>query len=270
MTTKKEVLENNEPKSKNLTDARRNKNDEFYTLLPDIEKEVANYKEHFKDRVVYSNCDSEVSNFVNYFKQNLDELRLKEFIHSSSDFRSPDNIELLKKSDIVCTNPPFSLIREYLATLIKYKKQFLIIGSFNAVTYKEVFPLIRDNKIWLGCNFVKEFIIPDGSIKKFGNIVWYTNIPHGKRNKPIELTKEYYNNEAAYPIYDNYNAIEVNKVANIPKDFNDIMGVPITFLDKYCPDQFEILGNERDVGIKEGRCHINGKILYARILIRKK
>jgi hypothetical protein len=123
--------------------------------------------------------------------------------------------------------------------------------------------------MWLGCNPVKEFVIPDGTIKKFGNIVWYTNIPNDKRNKPSKLTKEYYGNEHDYPTYDNYDAIEVSRVANLPMDYDGIMGMPITFLDKYCPEQFEIIGNELDVGIK-GRCKIDGKILYARIFIRKK
>ena len=266
MPTKKEAIE---PKSKNLTEARRNKNDEFYTLLPDIEKEIANYKEHSKGKSFYCNCDSEVSNFVKYFEQNLDKLQLKEFSHSATDFRDPANLKILEGADIVVTNPPFSLFRSYLATLIEYNKQFLIIGSFNAVTYKETFPLLRDNKMWLGCNPVKEFVIPDGTIKKFGNIVWYTNIPNDKRNKPIKLTKEYYGNEHDYPTYDNYDAIEVSRVAKLPMDYDGIMGVPITFLDKYCPEQFEIIGNELDVGIK-GRCKIDGKILYARIFIKKK
>lgn len=285
MSTKKEAIE---PKSNKLRDARRNKKDEFYTLLPTIEKELQHYKEHFKGKAVYCNCDQPSSNFVKYFTQNLDELQLKEFIHSSSDFRSPDNLKLLELSDIVVTNPPFSLFREYLLKLIEYNKQFIILGNNNAITYKELFPFIKDGSMWLGTNSNKtvEFELHEGyekwnrideEGKKYGKvpaISWFTNLDHEKRNEPLILTKTYEGNEHDYPNYDNYDAIEVSRVANIPMDFNGLMGVPITFLDKYCPDQFEIIGLDRYTAPKEvlvgGRVAINGKPRYARILIKRK
>ena len=274
--------------NKNLHAAKRNKNDEFYTQLTDIEKELGHYENHFKDKVVLCNCDDpRVSNFFHYFSYNFERLGLKKLITTcyknqqmdlfskhdeeeaiyleyngdkngnkipdveeigikhlkgDGDFRSEECIELLKQSDIVVTNPPFSLFREYLAQLIEYEKKFLIIGNLNAITYKEVFPLIRDNKIWLGYNSVNKFFTPAGKIKKFGNIIWYTNLPHKKRNEKLILIQKYKGNEKEYPKYDNYDAIEISKVKNIPKDYDGIMGVPISFLDKYNPEQFEILG----------------------------
>jgi hypothetical protein len=241
--------------NKNLHAAKRNKNDEFYTQITDIEKELRHYKDYFKNKTVLCNCDDpRISNFFLYLSYNFEHLGLKKLIavcyknqeinlfsnhdkesaiyleyngdkngnkvpdieeigikelKGDGDFRNKECIELLKQADIIITNPPFSLFREYLAQLIKYEKKFLIIGSYNAVTYKEVFPLIRDNKMWLGCNFVKEFLTPEGQIKKFGNIVWYTNLPHKKRNEELILFKTYEGNEKEYPKYDNYDAIEV-------------------------------------------------------------
>ncbi|RLI59436.1 MAG: modification methylase [Candidatus Asgardarchaeum californiense] len=205
----------------------------------------------------------------------LERIPLKE----GGDFRSEECIRLLKKMDIVVTNPPFSLFREYIARLIKYGKKFLIIGSMNAITYKEVFPLIKNNQIWLGRNSVNEFITPDGKIKKFGNIVWYTNLTHKKRNEELVLVKKYKGNKKEYPKYDNYDAINVNKIVDIPVDYDGVMGVPITFLNKHNPEQFEIIGlaagNIRGLaGIpsstgKDGP-YVNGKLKYGRILIRRK
>jgi len=211
------------------------------------------------------------------------------YLKGDGDFRSDECIELLKQADIVCTNPPFSLFREYVAQLIEYDKKFLIIGNMNAVTYKEIFPLIRDNKVWLGCNSVKEFKQPDGTIKKFGNVGWFTNLPHKKRNEKLILFKKYHGHEDEYPKYDNYDAIEVSKVVNIPEDYDGVMGVPISFLDKYNPEQFEIIwqacGNTNVSAPKSilnslnykrhpedrGGCGvINGKRKYARILIRRR
>jgi hypothetical protein len=218
-------------------------------------------------------------------------------LNSDGDFRSKECIELLKQADIVITNPPFSLFREYLAQLIEFDKKFIIMGHQNAITYKEVFKLFRGNKIWLGVDNggTKWFkvnedydISTDGRKKiengeKFfslGNVVWITNLDNPKRQEKIILYKEY--NEIEFPKYDNYNAIEVSKVANIPFDFDGVMGVPITFLDKYNPDQFDILGlsssasyNSEIVGIpflgyKDARPLIKGKNTYARILIKKK
>ena len=308
--------------NKNLNKAKKIKNDEFYTQLTDIEKELEHYIDHFEGKTVLCNCDDpQISNFFHYFSYNFEKLGLKKLIttcyknqqmnlfskqnaekaiyleyectkngnvpdikdigtkqlQGDGDFRSKECIELLKESDIVVTNPPFSLFRKYLAQLIEYDKKFLIIGSYNAVTYKEVFPLIKNNKIWLGCNFVKEFKIPDGSIKKFGNIVWYTNLPHKKRNEELILFKDYYKHGEDFPKYDKYDAIEVSKVINIPRDYNGVMGVPITFLSKFNPKQFEILDISPhfflivEQGLKSpNELRVNGKKLYVRILIKKK
>ena len=161
-------------------------------------------------------------------------------LQQNGDFRSPESIELLKEADIVVTNPPFSLFREYIAQLMEYDKKFLIIGNKNAITYKEFFPLLKDNKVWIGYNNVKEFRQPDGSMKKFGNIGWYTNLDIKKRHEELVLYKKYTPEE--YPKYDNYDPINVDKVSDIPIDYDGVMGVPITFLDKYNPEQFEIMG----------------------------
>ena len=180
------------------------------------------------------------------------------YLKNDGDFRSEECIELLKQADIVVTNPPFSLFREYLAQLVKYEKQFIIIGNVNAITYKEVFPLIRDNKLWMGASIHsgdREFRVPDSyplnasstRIDEKGNkyirvkgVRWYTNIDYKERHEDLDLYKEY--NPEEYPKFDNYDAINVNKTAEIPCDYDGVMGVPITFLDKYSPDQFEIVG----------------------------
>lgn len=288
-------------KNANLHNAKNAKNDEFYTQLSDIEKELVYYKDHFKDKIVFCNCDDpEYSNFWKYFSLNFDHLHLKKLIathyetdkqsyklemyrdeagvhtdiktlQQNGDFRSPESIELLKECDIVVTNPPFSLYREYIAQLIEHDKKFIVIGSYNAVKYKEIFPLIKDNKLWLGYNSVKEFVQPNGSIKKFGNIVWYTNIETQKRKEELILYKTY--NEIDYQKYDDYDAINVNKVADIPCDYFGIIGVPITFLDKYCPEQFEIVGELNNGGDNEydyAKPKINKKQVYTRFLIKRK
>lgn len=294
-------------KNSNLHTAKKMKNDEFYTQLTDIEQELKHYKEHFRNKVVYCNCDDPIeSNFFKYFALNFEHLGLKKLISTgykengkgvvyvyegdkngnrmpdleeievkelqgNGDFRSQECIEFLKESDIVVTNPPFSLFRDYVATLVEYGKQFLIIGNQNAITYKEIFPLIKDNKLWLGVNFVKEFIQPNGEIKKFGNICWFTNLDHKKRNYPLDLYMKYSNEY--YKKYDNYDAIEVSKVCEIPMDYEGVMGVPITFLHKYNPEQFEILGianSARWIGDFPCYTIINGKKIYNRILIRHK
>lgn len=218
-------------------------------------------------------------------------------LRGDGDFRSAECVELLREADIVVTNPPFSLFREYVAQLIKYDKKFLIIGNQNAFSYKEIFPLIKENYIWTGYNLVKEFAQPDGTTKKFGNVCWFTNLDIKKRHEDLILYKTY--NPTEYPTYINYNAIEVSKTEYIPMDYEGIMGVPITFLDKYNPSQFEIIGigNGGELGIlcgissnlseeecnalfredksfRKGKlCYRNNGILigcYARILIRKK
>ena len=223
-------------------------------------------------------------------------------LRGDGDFRSAECIELLKQSDIVCTNPPFSLFREYVAQLVRHEKQFLIIGNKNAITYKEIFPLIRDGKLWVGNtpmsrdllfdvprDYADELIatrkegsayrIVDGTVKGRSQSIWFTNLPHAKRNRKMVLYKDYSPEE--YPHYDNYDAIEVGKTAQIPRDFPGVMGVPITFLDKYNPEQFEIVGYDYDVKTgsldriintewqgKIDRGYINGKRCYARIFIR--
>ena len=270
----------------NLNKARVIKNDEFYTQLPDIENELKHYKEHFKDKIVYCNCDTEDSNFIKYFRDNFKELELKELLYTGLpiDFRSEESIELLKEADIIVTNPPFSLFREYIAQLMKYKKKFLVIGNMNFIICKDVFKHIMDKELWLGVSKVKEFLTSEKEIKKFGNIMWFTNLKHNKQNEELILTKTY--NEKDYPKYANYNAIEVSKVANIPVNYEGVMGVPITFLDKYNPEQFEILGFVepfinikilvKKEGFKEFKSRqrvINGEICkktYHRIIIRKK
>ena len=306
-------------KNSNLHAAKAAKNDEFYTQITDIEKELSNYKDFFKGKVVYCNCDdARESNFFKYFSKNFEFLGLKKLITTgykaegkgvvlvyegdkngnhkaedneivvreldgSGDFRSAECIEFLKESDVVVTNPPFSLFREYVKQLMDYGKKFLVIGSMNAITYKEIFPYIKNDELWLGNQNVKEFRSPNGEIKKFGNILWYTNIQHKKRNTPIDLYKRYSNE---YPKYDNYDAIEVSKVSDIPMDYDGVMGVPITFFDKYCPEQFEIVGLfteangecfiqgsevNTDEKHQHSRCPVlNKKRLYARILIRKR
>ena len=288
-------------KNANLHNAKSAKNDEFYTQLSDIEKELKNYKNYFENKIVFCNCDDpEYSSFWKYFSLNFDHLHLKKLIathyetdkqsyklemyrdeagvhtdiktlQQNGDFRSPESIELLKECDIVVTNPPFSLYREYIAQLIEHDKKFIVIGSYNAVKYKEIFPLIKDNKLWLGYNSVKEFVQPNGSIKKFGNIVWYTNIETQKRKEELILYKTY--NEIDYQKYDDYDAINVNKVADIPCDYFGIIGVPITFLDKYCPEQFEIVGELNNGGDNEydyAKPKINKKQVYTRFLIKRK
>ena len=318
----------------NLAKAKKNKNDEFYTQLIDIENELKHYKNHFKDKTVYCNCDDpRVSNFFHYFSYNFENLGLKKLITTcyknqdmelfsqnsseraiyleyngdkngdkvpnpteigikllkgDGDFRSPESIELLKQADIVVTNPPFSLFREYVAQLVEYNKKFLIIGDQNAIAYKEIFKLIKENKIWLGVDNggTKWFQVPnhyniktesrkktENGIQYFskGSIVWFTNLDHDKRHEDLILYKTY--NEAEYPKYDNYDAINVDKTSDIPIDYKGAMGVPITFLDKYNPEQFEIIKSMASTTIDEssaGYPFINGVRKYARIVIKHK
>ena len=285
-------------KNKNLHSAKNKKNDEFYTQLSDIEKELQYYTQYFEDKVVFCNCDDpEESNFWNYFALNFEHLKLKKLISihyettkpsykleitkgidlngdgkinkldtvktplkQNGDFRSPECIEILKEADIVVTNPPFSLFREYIAQLMEYNKKFLVLGSQNAITYKEIFSLIKNNKLWLGVSLDGRniwFRIPN-SYKKFHKMengikyafvagtIWWTNLEHEKRSKDITLYKKY--NSKEYTKYDNYDAIEVAKVKEIPEDYQGVMGVPITFLHKYSPTQFEILGMSASAG----------------------
>ncbi len=268
-------------KNTNLHSAKSAKNDEFYTRFEDINFEINlvehGYRPFFKDKVVYCNCDDpEESNFWKFFKARFNGLKLKKLISThydqegkssykleydgervtkseldgNGDFRSPECVALLKESGIVVTNPPFSLFREFVALLMKHEKKFAIIGSMNAITYKEIFPLIKDNKIWLGYTQPKIFIQPDGSEKKFGNILWYTNLEIPKRHEPMLLGGSYErgSKNGMFPKYDNYDAINVDRVCDIPEDYDGVMGVPITFLDKYCPEQFDLVGTTESEG----------------------
>ncbi len=357
-------------KNKGLAAAKKQKNDEFYTQLVDIEKELKHYKNQFRGKVVYCNCDDPFeSNFFKYFAGNFNALGLKQLIATSykpspiantqlglfgdeevlakskgrpkvtankfvinevddldgdgafdmrdvaeqlkanknnewspldgeGDFRSPESIELLKQADIVVTNPPFSLFREYVAQLVEYDKKFLILGNQNAIKYKSIFELIRDNKIWLGYDNggTKWFQVPnvyeietesrikvENGIKYFsmGSIVWFTNLDTVKRHQDLVMYKKYNGN--AYTKYDNFDAIEVPRVAEIPMDYDGEMGVPITFLDKYNPDQFEITdllnrytlldsqNTNEDVRKRHSHtCNVDGKAVFSRIVIKNK
>lgn len=225
-----------------------------------------------------------------------DEIGVKH-LKGDGDFRSAETIELLKKADIVVTNPPFSLFREYVAQLVEYDKQFLIIGSINAVSYKEVFKLIKENRVWLGPSIHggdREFGVPDDyPLKAAGfrideqgrkyirvkGVRWFTNLDFRERHEDLVLYRTY--TPEAYPKYDNYDAIEVSKTKEIPADYDGAMGVPITFLDKYNPEQFEIIGSDYEIKmgllpkmLREGwrgktdRAYLNGRRMYARLLIR--
>ncbi|MDR0485120.1 MAG: adenine-specific methyltransferase EcoRI family protein [Elusimicrobiota bacterium] len=322
--------------NKTLHKASKAKNDDFYTQISDIERETKHYKQHFKNKIIFCNCDDpEYSNFWRHFHIAFCVFGLKKLVSThfvykdlfkagdtykmeyvgkdsisdgnfmtgiktplkeNGDFRSNECIDILKEADVVVTNPPFSLFREYVAQLIEYKKKFLIIGSKNAVSYKEIFKLIKDNKIWLGHGFANGnayFKVANprdyasgvydekSGLVKFRNISWFTNLDHKGRHEEILLWRKY--EAEKYPKYDNYDAIEVGKVADIPMDYDGIMGVPITFLDQYNPEQFEILGcaasagyNKDIVGIekissfKDARPLIKGKNTYVRIFIRRK
>ncbi len=307
--------------NKNLHSAKAAKNDEFYTQLTDIEKELMHYKDFFNGKVVFCNCNDALhSNFAKYFSLNFEFLGLKKLICTAykvdgehgkvciyegdkngnrvpdldeweckmlsgdGGFASEECIELLKECDVVVTNPPFSLFREHMALLMQYNKKFLIIGNTNGITYKEIFPFIKENKMWLGVssfNCGMYFIVDNDfeyastykfdrerngeKVSRVSSVCWFTNIDHNKRNTPLDLYKRY--NAEEYPKYDNYDAIEVSKVCEIPMDYDGVMGVPITFLDKYCPTQFEIIKFRK--GNDDKDLSVNGKCPYFRILIKK-
>jgi hypothetical protein len=302
MATSARKVTESKPLNRSFYAARALKEDEFYTQLSDIEKELKHYGPHLKGKKVYCNCDDpRISNFFHYFSYNFKKLKLKKLIATcyknqdrdlfsrndaehaiyleysgdrkqspvpdpedigikhlkgDGDFRSDETIGLLKQTDIVVTNPPFSLFREYVAQLIKYDKKFVIVGNQNAISYKEIFVLIKANKLWLGVNNGDmAFMVPDyykprdtrfwvdergQKWRSLGNAAWFTNLDLAKRHEDLILYKTY--NPEAYPTYDNYDAIEVSKITDIPADFDGVMGVPLTFLDKHNPDQFEILG----------------------------
>lgn len=308
---------------KRLHIAKTRKKDEFYTQLHDIERECMRYKDYFKDKTIFLNCDDPLeSNFWKYFALNFTHFGLKKLVAThfeqakpsykleltgdmdvngvindddvvkyplkqNGDFRSPECIEIMKAADIIITNPPFSLFREYVAQLMEYEKKFLIIGNQNAVTYKEVFKPWKENKIWFGHSIHsgdREFIVPnhyseyhrmdENGIKyvRVSGVRWFTNLDYKERHDSIALYKRY--NPEEYPKYDNFDAININKTVDIPMDYSGPMGVPITFLDKYNPDQFEILGNlgsyAPDGYSLAGAIYIDGKKVFKRILIRNK
>ena len=245
-----------------------------------------------QERDFFSRHDSEKAIYLEYHGErdgenmpDIEEIGVKH-LKSDGDFRNDECVELLKQADVVVTNPPFSLFREYVAQLVEYDKKFIIIGNQNAVTYKDFFPLLKDNKLWIGYNSGgMEFKIPDHYEERetgcrtdedgqkwqsFGNIAWYTNLDISKRHEPLTLYKRY--SEENYPKYDNYDVINVNRISEIPMDYDKEMGVPITFMNNHNPDQFEILGianSARWIGYK---CHtiIGGKKIYNRIIIRRK
>ncbi len=350
-------------KNANLRKADRVKKDEFYTRREDIENELKHYKEHFRGKVVFCNCDDPYeSNFFKYFATNFNHLGLKKLIatcyvsspivsnqlslfdiepiseavesdrhpykieicevsdlngdgavdiadveyllknqknaltllEGDGDFRSEECVELLKQADIVVTNPPFSLFREYVAQLFEYDKKFIIIGNQNAITYKEIFPLLKDNKMWLGYGFKAGnayFSVPrdvsyaegvydkETGLVKFRNCCWFTNLDIKKRQEKLELYRTYKGYESEYPKYDNYDVINVDRLSDIPEDYFENMGVPITFMDRYNPEQFDIidgigrysiLDNENTKKAGKYLSMIGGKAKFFRIVIRRK
>ena len=330
----------------NLRKAAASKQDEFYTQLSDIEKELRHYTKHFKGKVVYCNCDDPwVSNFFHYFSYNFKKLGLKKLIttcyksqkrdlfsrndseqaiyleyngdnHEGSvpdpknigikhlegdgDFRSTESVDLLRQADIVVTNPPFSLFREYVAQLIEHDKKFIIIGNKNAITYKPIFSLIIANKLWPGNTpmgtdmtfgvseeLAKELVntkkhgsayrMVGGVVMARAQACWFTNLDISKRHENLITFREY--SRKAYPKYDNYNAINVNRTEDIPADYAGAIGVPISFLDKYNPEQFEIVDGLNRYSILHGPtektrgkylAQVNGKPTYVRVVIKRK
>lgn len=303
-------------KNRSLAKAQVAKEDEFYTQLSDIERELKHYRKHFKGKVVYCNCDDpRVSNFFHYFSYNFEKLGLKRLIATcyksqdmdlfsqnkadeavyldydgdksgnmvpdpkeigiksligDGDFRSPEALGLLRQADVVVTNPPFSLFREYVAQLMEHDKKFIIVGNMNAATYRDIFRLIMDGKMWLGNNSGDmKFKVPDyyaprstrfwvddegQKWRSLGNACWFTNLDYPARHQELILYKEY--SPEAYPSYVNYDAIDVSSYKDIPHDYEGVMGVPVTLLDCLSPEQFEIIGNSddaemmKDIGVK--------------------
>lgn len=291
-------------KNTNLLKAKKEANDEFYTQYEDIAKEIEHYKEHLKGKVVYCNCDIPYfSNFHKYFLDNFKDLELKKLIVTGyskdgngkcsiyngekstnydllgdGDFRGDECVDMLQKADVVITNPPFSLFREFIKVVVDNDKEFIVVGSKTVIGYKEMFPLIRSGDMFIGATNASSFItnhehlnskntfIKDGvRYAKFGNIGWFTSFNIHK-NEYLELTKEY--DESEYSKYDNYNAINVDKTKDIPKDYYGVVGVPITFLDKHNQNQFEIVGFRKGDDGKDLR--IDGKDKFSRVLIKRK
>ncbi|KAA1430101.1 adenosine deaminase [Mycolicibacter arupensis] len=300
-----------------LTKAKKNKNDEFHTQYVDIEAELRHYRNHFRGKVVYCNTDvPSISNFVRYFIDNFENLGLKKLIatgyaingdehgtrmvytgttgeeeafecmEGDGDFRSGECIKLLREADIVVTNPPYSLLRQFVSYMTAYEKDFLIIATVNAITYKDIFKLIQEGKIWLGVGLgraISGFIVPEHyelygtearinekgeRIVSTNNSLWLTTLDIDKRHQDIPLVHKYVGNEDKYPRYDNLDGINVDKTKDIPSDYYGLIGVPITFLHKHNPQQFDIIRFRKG---DDGRdLRINGKSPYFRIVIRRR
>ena len=324
---KAESKEAGKTKNSNFHKARREKNDEFYTRLEDIANELKHYKKFFEGKVVYCPCDKAFnlgrSNFFEFFSSHFLDWGLKKLVATQyveggrgwkwviergdvngnghideseidtyqldgdGDFLSAECRKIMAECDIVCTNPPFSLFRPFVDQIMNLGKKFLIIGTIGMVTYEEIFPMVKEDKMWLGYTHPQHFETPltrvedekkqfeeNGTIyQTFGNTVWFTNLEHDKRKEDLYLGGTYAHHEKEYPFYDKFEAIHIKRVTNIPDDYKGIMGVPVSFLEKYNPAQFEIIGklnHNRPKSYDYGVPTINGKETYARILIRRK
>lgn len=309
--------------AKSLVGSRASKSDEFYTLLSDIEKEMQFYLPQFKDKIIYCNCDDpKTSNFWKYFYQNFENFGLKKLISTyykpkgysfkseydgkeivrtrfvgDGDFRSRECVETLKECDIVITNPPFSLFKEFIPLMYEYGKKFIVLGNQNSITYKTVFPFIKNNQLWYGKTIHKggvEFQVPStyplfGTLYRFDKdgqryiwvkgVRWFTNLDYEGRYSNFNFTQSY--SPQKYQKYDFYDAINVNKSCEIPYDYMGAMGVPISFFDKYDPNLFEILdANDYRISdkvkikphglIKDSEASVGGKLIYCRLLIRRR
>ena len=305
-------------KNQNLHRAKGIKNDEFYTRLEDIEKELSNYKQHFENKTVYCNCDDETkSQFWVYFHTHFSELGLKKLIathfdrtaftekaeysggndadvtvcvrtplNSHGDFRSPQCVAVMKEADIIVTNPPWSLFLQYMIYINKYAHNWLILGTQNAISYKEIFSYIQANKLWLGCNSGDmAFKVPADSEERgtrfwidndnqkwrsLGNCCWFTNLEHSYRHKPLELSCLY--DSSKYPTYINYNAVNCDRYVDIPCDYDGVVGVPITYLQYHCAEQFNIVGFRKGIDGKDLYYKQDGKVVqpFARVLIQRR
>ena len=281
--------------------AKKRKADDFYTQRADIDKELDHYRHHFAGQVAYCNCDSSESNFVKYFQDNCEDLGLNGLHFTAFDFRHEEALALIRRSNIVVTNPPFSLFREFFKLLMKYEKRFVVVAPYTCLHYLDVWPHLKAGRVWLGYNANKistfdvtddyaDYLVRsgrshkvvDGRVKGVAHCTWLTNLTHprsvaGGRDVPFIQTDSVYDPET-YPHYDNYNAINVNRVDRIPMDWDGYMGVPTTFLVKHNPLQFELCGimntGEANEGIrypntKHGRPLINGKEIFTRIIIKR-
>ena len=299
-----------------LNYAKSKKNDEFYIRMMDVIRELRFYKDFFRNKIVFCNCNDALhTTFVEFFINNFELLGIKELIYSSygegddngiifmydgvityseeldgkGDFRYGKCLDALIYADVVVTGPPFSLFREFISLMFRYNKKFLVVGDLNSIACKTIFPYIIEGKMWLGINKCIKFIVPDNYNKAYkiengeklatiGTSVWFTNIPHGVTNKQLKLTSKF--EKSKYHRCDNFDAIFVEKVKQIPKYYRGVMAVPITFLLDYCPQQFEILGitdtseysrEYRIDGFYDyGRAYVDGKKKYPHLLIRRK